>query len=236
MKTRYILFLLLTLAVGNRLQAQNQLRGKVVRFDSSTVLTAVTVYNATTDKYASTDLGGFYKIDANPGDSVSFSYIGYKSKVVKVGASMYNKSYNIFMEVSHNSLDTVTVTSGYRHDSLGRFSQYQELYQNKVKLAGNTTPEGFGIRVSPISYFSKGEKQKRELRKRLEEQEKDNYIDYRFNPSYVAMATGLQGEKLITFMREYRPTYAFARKANAEDMMLYVQDSFKKYKAKYKIQ
>jgi len=37
-------------------------------------------------------------------------------------------------------------------------------------------------------------------------------------------------------MREYRPSYEFTRNANSEDMMLYVQDSFKKFKAKHKIQ
>jgi len=46
-------------------------------------------------------------------------------------------------------------------------------------------------------------------------------------PGRVALLTRLTGDSLQLFLRLYRPSYAFCRKANPEDMLLYINDKLR---------
>jgi predicted transport protein len=49
---------------------------------------------------------------------------------------------------------------------------------------------------------------------RLEQQEEDQFVSYRFNKNFVRRITQLQGAELDTFMVRYLPTYEFASTAD----------------------
>ncbi len=52
------------------------------------------------------------------------------------------------------------------------------------------------------------------FQKRLEAEEREKYIDYRFNKIFVKRITGLKSPAVDSFLKWYRPTYEFARSSN----------------------
>jgi hypothetical protein len=219
-----ILVLLSTQAVS-----QQVLTGKVRQKNTDAILASVTVVNHTQRKYNVSDAGGNYRIVASPGDTLTFSSAGYHADTTVVGAELQGKDgYIVYLEPNMVELPSVLIgqLSNYQLDSMQRKEDYAWLDQaHKVRLAGDQTPtDGVGIGLSPVSYFSREEKNRRQLRQKVKSEERDFYIDSRFPPSYVSMVTGLKGDSLQTFLSTYRPSYRFARNASNEDMLLYINE------------
>ena len=223
-----------------RTNAQQWLRGKVYKYSvkytatnevTDMVIPGVSIYNITTDKYGKGDLGGNYKIAASVGDKVTFSAIGYKSDTVIVTQSTLDTGYISKLKIYAVQLDEVSVMHTYKSDSVSRMADYSKLFNANSGVTGGNTPQnGFGIVLSPLTYFSKKEKQKRTLKRRLEDQEKEDYIDYKFSRGLVSSLTLLKGDSLTAFMYKYRPSYKYCRKASSEDIRMYVLACVKKEK------
>jgi hypothetical protein len=69
------------------------------------------------------------------------------------------------------------------------------------------------------------------FRERLEEQERQKFIDHRFNKALVRRLTSLDGSNLDVFMLRYRPSYAFTLTASEYDFQLYIKKCFELYKS-----
>jgi len=168
--------------------SQQLLRGRIRRKASEEVLLSVSVINRSQKKTNLSDLGGNYRIPAKKGDTVIFSSAGYKPDTTIVNNWMFEEKdgYQVFLEPNALTLPTVRVgeQSNYQLDSLKRKEEYAWLYPvHPRKLVGSeTVTDGFGISISPIDYFSSKETQRRRLRHRLAQEEKDYYIDSRFLP------------------------------------------------------
>ena len=229
-----ILVLLSTPAVS-----QQVLAGKIRQKATESILASVTVVNHTQKKYNVSDAGGNYRIVASPGDTLTFSSAGYHADTMYVaGPELADKDgYIVYLEPNLVELPSVLIgqLSNYQLDSIQRKEDYAWLDQtHKVRLAGDQTPtDGVGIGLSPVTYFSKVEKNRRQLRQRVKSEEKDFYIDSRFPPSYVSMVTGLKGDSLQLFMVTYRPTYKFSRNASNEDILLYINEKLKVFHRVY---
>ena len=215
--------------------AQQYLAGRIHKKDSPEVLLGVTVENLPLHKFDQSDMGGNYRIPASPGDRVVFSITGYRPDTVIVSESMLSDRYEVFLVPNVVQLSTVKVgdLNSYQVDSLQRIQDYASFYEDhsSTSLLGHTTPtDGVGITFSPIGFFSKGEKQKRALKKRLLRDEEQFYINYRFSRPFVAKLTRFGGDTLQLFMERYRPTYKFCRKASEQDMLLYVNDHLTEFR------
>jgi hypothetical protein len=62
---------------------------------------------------------------------------------------------------------------------------------------------------------------------RLVQQEKEKYVDHRFNKGLVRRLTNLTGEELDKFMNAYRPTYEFTLYSSDYDFQAFIKESFK---------
>lgn len=235
MRTKKYFSLLLLSAFANAGFAQQVLTGKVVRKETTEIIPGVNVFNLSQKKRNVSDMGGNYKIAAAPGDTIVFSSAGYLPDSLVVQFSMLVKDQRIPLSPNITTLAGVTVTDlgMYQADSLQRHNDYAFLLDKKhpVKLMNEKrTGDAPGFNFSPIGYFSKKEKDKRRLKKRLAQEEEDRYIDYKFPASKVAQLTGLKGEALRQFMIRYRPSYKFCRKANSQDMLQYINEKLKLFK------
>ena len=209
--------------------AQQELAGRVVKKGTTEILIGVTVINRNQQKSNRSDMGGNYKIPASPGDTILFSSAGYQPDTVIVSAYMFSESWLIDLSPNIVALPSVSVdeVSNYQIDSLKRRDEYRFLLDKKhpVTLMNEKRPgDGPGLSFSPLGYYSKEERNKRRLKRRLKQEEEDYYIDYKFPPARVAQLTRLKGDSLQLFLRLYRPSYAFCRKANSEDILLYIND------------
>ena len=220
--------------------AQQYLFGRVFKKSNKEILPGVNVYNFSTKKYNKSDLGGNYRIAATAGDTVIFSSAGYLPDTFFLSSAPPAAGYNMLLVPNVVALPGVEIDelSKYEADSMERRKDYAFILDRKhpVKLMNEKRQEDApGLNFSPIGYFSKGEKQKRKLKKRVIAEDEEEYIDARFPRSRVAFLTRLTGDSLQLFMFRYRPSYKFCRATDNQKMFLYINDKlvlFRKNKNK----
>jgi hypothetical protein len=213
--------------------SQQSFLGKVHKKGGPELLMSVSIQNHTRKKFNISDMGGNFKIGAEQGDTVLFTSAGYKPDTVIVSAYMLAEPFDIYMEPHVMYLAPVQVgaLSNYQMDSLERWKDYDWLAPKaKIKkIDRQRQGDGVGISFSP-QFKTDEDKQKERLKKRLDQEEQEFYIDFRFSKEYVTRLTHFKGDSLQQYMKTYRPTYSFCRDASSMDMLLYVNDTMKKYK------
>ena len=207
--------------------------GRVFDNVTDSTLQEVNIRNIRTNALARSDAQGRYQLTASEGDKILFSIVGYLPDTLNVEFQMFSIVTDIGLFRDTSLLDPVTINApNYQADSIARRNEYRHILDEpQTDIRGNNRPDnGFGISISPITYFSKEAREERKLRKKLLKQEEEAYIDFRFSPAYVSRVTGLKGEELRLFMYRYRPDHKFARSATPEDMLLYINDQLKKFR------
>ncbi|MBN9382063.1 MAG: hypothetical protein J0H74_14945 [Chitinophagaceae bacterium] len=215
--------------------AQQFMTGKIEKRGTTEIIIGANIINLKQGKHNTSDLGGNYKIPARIGDTIIFSSAGYLPDTAVVAGYMLTESYLVALRSNVVTLQTVQVdeSQNYQLDSMQRREDYRFILDKKhpVKLWNGKRPgDGPGLSFSPIGYFSKGERAKRRLKKRLKQEEEDYYIDSRFPVGRVAQLTRLQGDSLRIFMYRYRPSYQFCRSATSQDIFLYINDKVKLFR------
>jgi hypothetical protein len=137
-------------------------------------------------------------------------------------------------KISYLASIDVNEMSKYTLDSLSRREDYDYIFKNKNarplwdnKLSG----DGRGVNFSPIGHWSANEKQKRKLKERLEKEDKEEFIYYKFSRR-VPRLTGLRGDSLFMFINTYKPTYEYCLHASSLDILLYINDKLVLFKKK----
>jgi hypothetical protein len=235
-KIGFLIYAVLQLLISGA-SAQGVISGNIK--GNSELLFAATIENISQHKVNISDLGGNYKIAAEIGDSMIFSHLGYISDTVVVNSTMFSERLPIELKVKISNLASVDVNemSKYTLDSLSRREDYDYIFKNKNnkslwdnKLSG----DGRGANFSPIGHWSSEEKQKRKLKERLERDDKEEFIYYKFSRR-VPKLTGLRGDSLLLFINTYKPTYEYCLHATSLDILVYINDKlvlFKKENSK----
>jgi hypothetical protein len=94
-------------------------------------------------------------------------------------------------------------------------------------------PSGAAIdldEVIRVFQFRKNKSTER-FQERLLQQERDKYIDHRFNKALVRRLTNLDSTALDRFMVLYRPSFEFAAFSDEYSFQLYIKESAAKFKA-----
>ncbi|MFY0253938.1 carboxypeptidase-like regulatory domain-containing protein [Chitinophaga sp. 30R24] len=200
------------------------------------VLPYATITNLNSGKHSLSDQGGFYKISAAKNDRIVFTFVGYKPDTLIVSLSSGTQTANRVMEPAGRFLKGIEVTSQYtpyQMDSIERRNLYGYILDKpNQQLAGGSTPVGAGIVISPITRFSKNERQKRQFKKNYEEMEREKFIDSRFTPILVSRVTGLTGDSLHLFMRDNYPDYNTMRTIGNNDLLYWITDKYKAWMKK----
>jgi hypothetical protein len=221
------------MAFGSLAQAQVIVTG-MISDSNNLVLPYATINNTTNGKKSLSDQGGFYRISASRGDHIIFSFVGYKSDTITVNQTTGTQTTNIILEAAGKFLKGVEITSQYspyQIDSIERRNQYGYLLDLPNKpLAGGNTPQGAGIVFSPITRFSKKERQKRQFKENYAKMEQEKFIDSRFTPLLVSKVTGLKGDALQLFMRDNYPDYNTMRSLANNDLIYWITDKYKAWK------
>lgn len=162
-----------------------------------------------------------------------FSHVGYRTDTIVVDTSMQAGDYPVYMEPKAQTLRAVEVgsLSNYQLDSLARREEYSWVYDHGTppRLERKRTGDGVGVSLNIFRNASKEDQDREKLKKRLMREEEEHYIDFRYSRDYVSRLTKLKGDSLQQFMMHFRPTYDYCRKAANVDILVYVNDSFKKY-------
>jgi hypothetical protein len=178
-----------------------------------------------------TDSTGSYRIRLFSGDSLYFSYLGRATARFAVKDIPPGYPFNMSLDVAIDSLATVFVQSrNYLADSLANRKEYEKVFEygthyiDKVGTRGRGAGMGVGIDFDMLLNGKKN-RQMMALQRRLEEEEKDKYVDHRFNRALVRRITGLEAPALDTFMKEYRPSKEFIQTCETDyEFYHYIQE------------
>ena len=216
------------------LHAQFTISGTV--FDSSKINYVENVRVVSTGgMFAITDSLGRYSVMAGENDSLIFYYNNKPTQkfIVKTipDPSRFNISLRINVKGKYHILNEVIVFSkSYKQDSLENRQTYADIYDyKKPGLSTSITPGGgVGADVDElINIFRfKRNKRLRAFQQRLEMQEQEKYVAYRFNKLFVKRITGLEGVLLDTFLVWYRPSYEFTRNSDELVFNQYILNAF----------
>lgn len=239
----FVTMLTAVLAAGafTRARAQDYqnpvtLRGQITSADGQLVLYPATIRNKNTGARVFSDQGGYYRINANSGDEILISFIGYVSDSVKITNVVGTQIYNARLKMKERFLPQVEVSgrwNPYQLDSIARYEEFRPFLEEKTRTLVDTskrTSGGFGITLSPITRASRKQKDLRRFKKLYEENEIQQYIDYRYSKSFVSRVTGFTGDTLMQFMQVYTPSYGLLRRIPNEDLIMWISVRAKQWK------
>lgn len=170
--------------------------------------------------FTMTDTIGHYNILVHPGDSLSYIYNGKPTQQFAVNdipnIAAFDISLHIDIESKYSVLkELVLYSKSYQQDSLENRENYANVFgYQKPGISTSVVPGGgVGADVNELINIFRFKRNKRlkNFQQRLEVQEQDKYVSYRFNHLTVGRITGLQGQALDSFMVWYRPSYEFCR-------------------------
>ncbi|MBO2543368.1 von Willebrand factor type A domain-containing protein [Salegentibacter sp. BDJ18] len=162
---KYNLLFILSLFLCNSISAQT-ITGTVSN-ENSTPLPGVNILNKSTNSGTQTDFDGKYSIKAKKGDLLTFSFIGYKTKEVKVkdkkvinvSLEPYNVSLNeevVAVAIADSETIRIRGTSslqtGYGYNNRTNTEAYKERNENIFKSVKTAPLSTFSIDVDRASY------------------------------------------------------------------------------------
>jgi len=220
--------------IAGTASAQYKVKGTV--YDSSRVyrIEAVTVVS-TGGRMTMTDSLGRYQIQVGEKDSIWFSFLGKPTPKYPVLKIADVNQFDIALQLKSDVMQEVRIRSrSYRMDSIQNRKDYARVFNFRRPSIGSMTsigPTGAAIDLDELIRVFQFRKNKsmEKFRERLEEQERQKFIDHRFNKALVRRLTNLDGANLDVFMLRYRPSYAFALTATEYDFQLYIKKSFEAF-------
>jgi hypothetical protein len=235
---KIILLFLFTISTAGSLTAQLMISGTV--YDSSRLNPVQDVkVLSNSGKFTYTDSTGRYKLPANENDSLSFIYRDKPTVKFAVKDIADPSSFDISLRVKVRSKystlkEVIVIARSYHEDSMENRQIYGDVYNfRKPTIRTSVSPDGaVGADVDEIINMFRFRRNKRlkAFQARLEKQEQDKFVDYRFNKNFVRRATQLKGDELDTFMVRYRPSYEFASMADEVTFHKYVLNASYRFK------
>ena len=231
--TLYIKIIAVLILIGTIQEASAQYRIQGTVYDSSRLypLEAVSVMS-TNGNGTLTNAEGHYSIEVGEKDSIWFSYLGkptVKFPVLKITDVQH---FEIALQINVPVLKEVTVRNrNYREDSAQNRKDYAKVFDFRRPNLGTMTsigPSGAGIDINELIRTFQFRKNRSMVRfqERLLQQEKDKFIDHRFNKALVRRLTNLPEDELNRFMVIYRPDYEFTLYSSDYDFQSYIKEAF----------
>lgn len=190
-------------------------------------------------KFTWTDSTGHYKIQVTEKDSLTFIYQNKPTLKFSVkdiaDPSRFDISLRVKVKPKYRTLKEVVVfAKSYREDSIENRQIYGDIYDfRKPTIRTGVSPDGaVGADVNEIINIFRFRRNKRlkAFQARLEKQEQENFVKYRFNKNFVRRITQLQGAELDSFMVRYSPSYEFASTADEVTFHKYVLNASYRFK------
>lgn len=233
-----ILPLLFFLFTSTAVRAQFIVSGSVLDKGKINLVSNVKVIS-TGGMFDMTDSMGRYSIPVKPGDSLYFVYNNkptQKFAVNKIANPVqFDVSLHVFVESKYSVLKEVIVYSKtYRQDSLENRQTYADVFEyKKPGLSTSITPGGgVGADVNELINIFRFKRNKRlkAFQNRLEDQEREKYVNYRFNKLLVSRITGLKSPAVDSFIVWYRPSYEFTAASDEITFNQYILNAYYQFK------
>jgi len=190
---------------------------------------------STSGKGAITNAEGYYEIDVTENDSIWFSYLNkptVKFAVLKISNPF---AFDISLQVSIPVLKEVKVKPrNYKLDSLQNREDYAKIFNYQKPGIKTTTPQygaaaGFDLDEIINMFRFRRNRSMLAFQRRLVQQEKDKFVEHRFNKALVRRLTSLTGNELDSFMLVFRPPYEFALLTSDYEFQEYIKEAYRRF-------
>jgi hypothetical protein len=222
----------------NILPAQIVLSGTVYDSSKTNYIPGVKVMN-NTGRYTYSDSLGKYSIPVSERDSITFTFRNKSTQKFAVHTITDPDHFDISIMVPYKGKystmkEVIVHTRSYREDSIENRQTYAKIYNfQKPTLQTSISPSGVpGADVDEIinMFRFRRNKSMRKFQLRLEADEQEKYISYRFNKTLIKRITHLEGDQLNMFMMKFRPTYEFTSQADEMTFNQYILNCSYQYK------
>jgi hypothetical protein len=231
----YISLIVLAVLTASTASAQYKVQGHVYDSSRTYPIAGVTIM-ATNGKLTMTDTSGRYSIDVREQDSVWFSYLGKPTPKYPVLKIADVNQFDLALKMKMNVLPTVTIRArSYIEDSLQNRRDYAKIFDyHRPGLEDMTSigPTGAGIDLDALIHAFQFKKNRATLRfqQRLEQEERDKFVDRRFNRLLVKNLTGFTEQEVTDFMTQFRPPYEIASGTSDYDFRLFIKMAAEEYR------
>ena len=202
--------------------------GVVLENGTSIRVAQVNVRNLRSRNTVTTDLWGVFRIQAQVGDTLLFSKIGYENH-----STVLHTMSDILIDIKPSTIriDAVTVEGRSREQEL---REGAESYRRQGVYSGGK-PSPLAYVFSPLTSlyerFSRSGRQARRFRNFMESEMEAIQVDRIFSRYRIVELTGLEGDDLNNFAFLYRPTYQEVRYWNDYDVTNYILTSHSQFEA-----
>lgn len=183
-----------------------------------------------------TDTLGRYEISVGEKDSVWFSFLGKPTPKYAILKIADVSQFDIALRLKMDVMQEIKIrTRSYKEDSIQNRKDYAKIFnfeRPNISTMTSIGPMGAGIDINELIRVFQFKKNKATLKfqQRLQQEEKDKFIDRRFNKGLVHRLTELQGIELDEFMKLFRPGFEFAAGTNDYDFQFYIKKALEIYK------
>jgi hypothetical protein len=228
LRIRFTFFILIILSTAAK--AQITVTGTVLDNSKINFVEAVGVMS-TGGKITVTDSLGKYTIQAGADDSIYFVYNNKPTQRFAVNKIPNTAQFDISLHVPIKSKygllkEVVVYSKNYKQDSAENRQNYGEVFSYRKQGIQTSISPGGGVGLDAnelINLFRfKRNKRLKAFQARLEADEKEKYITYRFNKIFVRRITQLQSPALDSFLVWYRPSYEFVSASSEIEFNQYV--------------
>lgn len=196
--------------------------------------------------HSKTDSNGHYSITTAANDSLTFFYNNKATAKFAVNqinnTGIFDISLHVRVAEKFKTLKEVKIFSkNFRQDSIQNREQYASIFKYQRPGISFNTDAYTGAAGLDLNEFInifrfKRNKQLKKMQERLMEQEKESYINYRFNKATIRRITRLQGKELDAFMLAYRPNFEFTQYSSLVEFYQYILDASYQFKKDLLIQ
>jgi len=225
--------------IASKAGAQSfKLRGTV--YDSTRTYPVISVSVLTSSGRGTvTDIYGNYEIDVIETDSVWFSYLNKPTVKYPVKKIVDASRFDIAIHINVPVLKEVIVKPrNYKTDSIQNRIDYAKAFDwEKPRLKANVSGDmgaavGFDINEIIRMFQFRKNKSNEAFRERLLAEEREKFIDHRFNKALVLRLTGLIGDERDSFMQYCRHTYEYCLFTGDYDFQFFIKKCYEVYKQK----
>lgn len=202
------------------------IKGVIQDREDQAGLDDVQIYNVHTNTTGYGDSTGHFSISANKGQLIEMRKAGYRIARFRIPQGYIPPYFRIYMEkiaVLNTDRFASSNLSPYQKDSLLTY----ELYKHWLEFP---QLKGYEKIQSPFSALSKKNRQIWAFQDLIEEQNKEKYVDYTFNPELVSSLTGLKGDSLQYYMRRFRPDHDALRTMKMIEFYQYIKRTAEFYR------
>jgi len=192
---------------------------------------------STGGKFTMTDSTGHYIIDVAERDSVWFSFLGKPTPKYPVLKIADVNQFDIALRLKSDVMREVRIkTRNYKEDSIQNRRDYAKAFDFRrpsFSTMTSVTSSGVGFDVQEIIRLFQFRKNRsmESFRERLEQEERDKFIDRRFSKGLVKRLTGIEKEdELSDFMKKYRPTFDFAGGTSDYEFQFFIKIAYDEYR------